>query len=135
MAWLWLLAAGVFEVTWAVAMKYSEGLTRLWPTVITLTASVISFFLLAQAVRTLSVGTGYAVLNGLGIAGTVIFGILFLADSIQPFRLVCVALILFGIVGLRISDPPLPERSATSPPSESLSPYQSSEVTSDRAGS
>ena len=122
MAWLWLLVAGVFEVTWAVAMKYSEGLTRLWPTVITLTASVISFFLLAQAVRTLSVGTGYAVLNGLGIAGTVIFGILFLADSIQPFRLVCVALILFGIIGLRISDPPSPEGSATSSPSESLSP-------------
>ena len=122
MAWLLLLAACVFEVTWTVAMKYSVGLTRLWPTVITLLASVISFVLLAQAVRTLSVGTGYAVLNGLGIIGTVIFGILFFDESIHPFRLLCVALVLFGIIGLRISDQPLPERPPTSHRSSSKLP-------------
>lgn len=103
MAWLILLAACVFEITWAVAMKYSDGFTRVVPTVITLVATVMSFVLMAQAVRTMPVGTGYTVLNGVGVAGTVLFGIWLFDESHQPLRLLCVALILAGIIGLRLT--------------------------------
>ena len=101
MAWLYMFAACIFEVMWAISMKYSDGFTRLRPTIVTLVATVISFVLLAQAVRTLPVGTGYTVLNGVGVAGTVIFGILLFGESHSPFRLLCVALVVVGIIGLR----------------------------------
>lgn len=103
MAWLLLLAACVFEITWAIAMKYSDGFTRVLPTVITLVATVMSFVLMAQAVRTLPVGTGYTVLNGVGVAGTVLLGIWLLDESPHPMRLLCVALILAGVIGLRLT--------------------------------
>lgn len=103
MAWMFLVAACVFEVTWAISMKYSDGFTRFWPTTITLIATLLSFALMAQAVRTLPVGTGYTVLNGVGIAGTVIVGILLLGESMHPLRLLCVALILAGVIGLRVT--------------------------------
>ena len=103
MAWFVLLAACVFEVTWAVSMKYSDGFTRLWPTVITLVTTVLSFVLLAQAVRTLPVGTGYSVINGVGVAGSVIFGIWLFGESTHPFRIFCVGLIVVGIIGLRLT--------------------------------
>lgn len=102
MGWMYLLVACVFEVTWVVSMKYSEGFTRLWPSLVTLVATVISFLLLAQAVRTLPVGTGYMVLNGAGAVGALIFGILLFGESTHPFRIACVVLILAGILGLRI---------------------------------
>jgi quaternary ammonium compound-resistance protein SugE len=103
MAWLYMFAACIFEVIWAISMKYSDGFTRPRPTIITLVATVLSFVLLAQAVRTLPVGTGYTVLNGVGVAGTVVFGIFLFGESSSPFRLVCVALVLVGIIGLRFS--------------------------------
>lgn len=103
MGWVYLLVACVFEVTWVVSMKYSAGFTHLRPTIVTLIASVISFVLLAQAVRTLPVGTGYMVLNGVGAAGALIFGILLCGESTHPFRLACIVLILAGTLGLRIS--------------------------------
>ena len=102
MGWVYLLIACVFEVTWVVSMKYSEGFTRLWPTVVTLIATLISFVLLAQAVRTLPVGTGYMVLNGVGAAGALILGILLFGESAHPFRIACVVLILMGVIGLRL---------------------------------
>ena len=102
MGWIYLFVACVFEVTWVVSMKYSEGFTRLWPTVVTLVASVISFVLLAQAIRTLPVGTGYMVLNGAGAVGALIFGILLFGESAHPFRIACVVLVLAGILGLRL---------------------------------
>jgi quaternary ammonium compound-resistance protein SugE len=97
------MIACVFEITWVVAMKYSDGFTRLWPAVITLAASLISFVLLAQAIRVLPVGTCYVVLNSVGTAGAVIFGIALFGDSMSPFRIVCVSVILLGVVGLRLS--------------------------------
>jgi quaternary ammonium compound-resistance protein SugE len=103
--WLLLLLACVFEVIWAVSMKYSHGFTRLGPTVITWGAALISFFLMAQAARPLSIGTCYGVLNGVGVAGVVILGILLFRESPHPLRLLCVAMILVGIVGLRVTDP------------------------------
>ena len=103
MAWFYMFAACVFEVIWAIAMKYSDGFTKWKPTAITLVATVLSFVLLAQAVRTLPVGTGYTVLNGVGVAGTVVFGILLFGESSSPFRMVCVALVVVGIIGLRFS--------------------------------
>lgn len=103
--WLLLLLACVFEVMWAMSMKYSHGFTRPGPTAITWAAALISFFLMAQAARPLSIGTCYGVLNGVGVAGVVIMGILLFRESPHPLRLVCVALILVGIVGLRFSEP------------------------------
>ena len=101
MGWVYLLVACVFEVTWVVSMKYSEGFTRLWPSVLTLAASVISFALLAQAIRTLPVGLGYMVLNAAGAVGALIFGIVLFGESTHPFRIACVVLILAGVLGLR----------------------------------
>lgn len=103
MGWMYLLVACVFEVTWVVSMKYSEGFTRLWWSVVTLIAAVISFVLLAQAIRTLPVGTGYMVLNGAGAVGALIFGVLLFGESTHPFRIACVVLILAGTLGLRVS--------------------------------
>jgi quaternary ammonium compound-resistance protein SugE len=103
MAWFYMFTACVFEVIWAISMKYSDGFTKWKPTVITLVATVLSFILLAQAVRTLPVGTGYTVLNGVGVAGTVLFGIVLFGESASLFRLACVGLVVAGIIGLRLS--------------------------------
>ncbi len=105
MGWLLLLLACIFEVIWAISIKYSEGFTKLWPSIITLVATVLSFILLAQAVKTLPAGTGYTVLNGVGVAGTVALGIILFDESTHPFRIFCVLLIVVGIVGLRIATP------------------------------
>ena len=106
MGWVYLLVACVFEVTWVVGMKYSDGFTRLWPSLVTLLAALVSFVLLAQAVRTLSVGTGYMVLNGVGAVGALIFGVVLFGESANPFRIACIILILAGTLGLRISTSP-----------------------------
>ncbi len=106
MGWVYLLVASVFEVTWVVSMKYSNGFTRLWPSVLTLVAALISFVLLAQAIRTLSVGTGYMVLNGVGAVGALVCGIWLFGESTHPFRIVCVILILVGTLGLRFQMSP-----------------------------
>ena len=103
MAWICLFVAGLFEVGWAISMKYAEGFTRLWPSVITVGASVVSFVLLAQALRTLPVGTGYAVWTGIGAVGTAILGILLFGESSSPPRIACIVLIVTGIVGLKLT--------------------------------
>jgi quaternary ammonium compound-resistance protein SugE len=103
MAWILLIIAGLFEVGWAIGLKYSEGLTRLWPSVWTVAAMVISVYLLAVAVRTLPIGTGYAVWTGIGAAGTALLGILLLNESASAIRIASIGLIVAGIVGLKIA--------------------------------
>ena len=105
----------VFEVVWAISIKYSEGFTRLWPSLITLVATVLSFVLLAQAVRTLPASTGYTVLNGVGVAGTVAVGIIVLGESANPLRLLCVSLIVIGIVGLRLTTSTMTQQNCDRP--------------------
>ncbi len=103
MAWTWLIIAGLLEVAWAIGLKYTQGFTRLWPSVLTVAAMAGSFGLLAQALRTLPLGTAYAVWTGIGTVGTVVVGVLWLGESASPWRLLCVLLILGGIVGLKLS--------------------------------
>jgi quaternary ammonium compound-resistance protein SugE len=103
MPWILLLLAGLFEIAWAVGLKSTEGFTRFWPTVGTVTALVISIALLGLATRTLPIGTAYAVWTGMGAAGTVLCGMVFLGDPATAWRLVCVGLILAGVLGLKIA--------------------------------
>lgn len=102
MAWFFLSIAGVFEVVWAVSLKYSDGFTRAWPSLITIGAMVVSFFFLAQALRTIPVGTGYAVWTGIGAVGTAILGIVLFAEPVTLLRLGCIVLIVSGILGLKL---------------------------------
>ncbi|MDX5299577.1 MAG: quaternary ammonium compound efflux SMR transporter SugE [Gammaproteobacteria bacterium] len=102
MPWIALIIAGLFEIGWAIGLKYTDGFTRLWPSVGTLLAMAISFALLSYAMKTLPVGTAYAVWTGIGAVGTVLFGIVFLGDSADVLRLLCLGLILAGIVGLKV---------------------------------
>jgi quaternary ammonium compound-resistance protein SugE len=103
MAWIYLLLAGLFEVVWAIGLKYTDGFSRLWPSVGTLAAMAVSIVLLAMAVKTLPIGTAYAVWTGIGALGAVALGIVLFGDPATPTRLLCVALILLGIVGLKLS--------------------------------
>ncbi len=105
MAWVYLIVAGFFEIGFALGLKYSEGFSRLWPTVGMSVAGGISFYLLSIAMRSLPVGTAYAVWTGIGAAGTVILGILFLKESSDLIRLLSITLIIVGVVGLRFSSP------------------------------
>ena len=100
--WLSLGIAGVFEVVWAVGLKYTDGFSRIWPSVFTLLAMAVSLYFLAQAIRTIPLGTGYAVWTGIGAAGTAIMGIILFAESTQILRLLCIALIIAGIMGLKL---------------------------------
>lgn len=102
MAWTLLVVAGLFEIAWAVGLKATEGFTRWWPSVGTLAAMLASVLLLALAVRTLPVGTAYAVWTGIGAAGTVLLGIVLYGEPATFARLACVGLILAGIVGLKV---------------------------------
>ena len=103
MAWVYLIVAGFFEIVWAVGLKYAQGFTRLGASALTLAAMLASFFFLAQAVKTIPVGTGYAIWTGIGAAGTAIFGILLFAESASLARLLCIGLILSGIIGLKLT--------------------------------
>lgn len=103
MSWIILVIAGLFEVAWAIGLKYTDGFSRLWPTVGTVTAMVVSVGLLGLAMRDLPVGTAYAVWTGIGAVGTVLLGIVLLGDPANAARLVCVALILTGIIGLKLT--------------------------------
>ena len=102
MAWIALVVAGVFEVAWAIGLKYTEGFTRTWPSVATLAAMFASIVLLAWAMKTLPVGTAYAVWTGIGAVGTVILGIALFGEAATLARLACMGLIVAGIVGLKV---------------------------------
>lgn len=103
MAWTLLFLAGLFEIGWAVGLKYTDGFSRPLPTVLTAASMIASLVLLGLALRSIPLGTGYAVWTGIGTVGTVIFGIVFLAEPATALRLGCVGLILAGIVGLKLS--------------------------------
>ncbi len=101
--WLSLGIAGVFEIVWAVGLKYTDGFSRLWPSLLTLWAMGLSVYFLAQALKTIPLGTGYAVWTGIGAAGTAILGIILFSESAALVRLLCIALIIGGIIGLRLT--------------------------------
>jgi quaternary ammonium compound-resistance protein SugE len=103
MAWVELFIAGVFEVAWAVGLKYTQGFSRFWPSVGTVIAMTASFVFLSRAVRTLPIGTAYAVWTGVGAVGTVILGMLLFNEPRDAARLVCIGLILLGIAGLKLA--------------------------------
>ncbi|MCH3950386.1 MAG: multidrug efflux SMR transporter [Acidaminococcus sp.] len=102
MQWIYLLLAGIFEITWAVAMKYSEGFSRILPSVITLVFYVMSAIFLSLALHKLPLGTAYAMWTGFGIIGTSVLGVLLFHETMTPAHLVCVLLIAGGIAGLKI---------------------------------
>jgi quaternary ammonium compound-resistance protein SugE len=102
-AWLVLVIGGLFETGWAIGLKYTEGFTRFWPTVGTVAAMVISVVLLGAAMKTLPVGTAYAVWVGIGAVGTVLLGILLFGDPTSSPRLISVAFIVAGIIGLKLA--------------------------------
>jgi quaternary ammonium compound-resistance protein SugE len=105
MAWAILVVAGLFEVGWAIGLKYTEGFTRLWPTVGTVAAMIVSLGMLGVAMKSLPVGTSYAVWVGVGAVGTAILGIVLLGESANWGRLVSLGFIIVGIVGLKIAAP------------------------------
>lgn len=105
MEWIYLLIAGIFETGWAISMKYSEGFTKIYPTLFTLVFLVISMSLLEKALRVIPVGTGYAVWTGIGILGTTLLGIFLFNESMDIVRLVCISLIVIGIMGLKVLAP------------------------------
>jgi len=104
-AWAALLAAGVLEVAWALGLKYSDGLTRFWPTIATVVAIALSFALMALALRSLPFGTAYAVWTGIGAVGSILVGMLLYSEPTDPVRLVCLSLIVAGMVGLKLNSP------------------------------
>jgi quaternary ammonium compound-resistance protein SugE len=101
-AWLLLVGAGLLEIVWAIALKHTGGWTRLWPSVIGITAALASFLMLAAALKSLPVGTAYAVWVGIGALGVAIVGILALGESAAPLRLLCLTLIVAGVIGLKL---------------------------------
>lgn len=105
MAWIILVIAGLFEVGWAIGLKYTEGFTRLWPTIWTVLAMVVSLCLLGIAMRSIPVGTAYGVWVGVGAVGTVILGIVLFGDPVNTVRIVSIVLIIAGIIGLKLATP------------------------------
>lgn len=103
MPWIYLLTAAIFEVVWAIGLKYTEGFKRLVPSAITLGAMFASFYFLALAVKTLPIGTAYAVWTGIGATGTAILGMIFFNESRELLRIASIALIILGVIGLKLS--------------------------------
>lgn len=103
MSWFYLFLAGLFEIGWAVGLKYTAGFTRLVPTFLTIGSMIVSLGLLGLALKTLPIGTGYAVWTGIGTIGTAILGIVLFNEPATALRLACIALIVCGIVGLRFA--------------------------------
>ena len=102
MAWIYLFIAGLFEIGWAVGLKYTEGFTKLWPSVVTIVTMILSFYFLSSAVKTIPIGTAYAIWTGIGAVGTAILGIYLFGESKEFIRLLFILLIVIGIVGLKI---------------------------------
>lgn len=102
MAWIILIIAGIIEIGWAVGLKYTDGFTRLVPSVVTISLMIIGMYMLAVATRTLPIGTAYTVWVGIGAVGTAILGMVLFGESRDPLRLVCLAMIVFGVIGLKV---------------------------------
>lgn len=103
MSWTYLIIAGALEIIWAVGLKYTEGFSKLTPSVITIAAMIASVVFLSLALKTIPLGTGYAVWTGIGAVGTAILGIVFFAEPVTAARIGCMALIIAGIVGLKLA--------------------------------
>lgn len=103
MAWIYLFIAGILEIGWAIGLKYTDGFSRLWPSIATGVSMILSVGFLGLALKTLPVGTGYAVWTGIGTVGTVILGIALLGEPATLVKLLCVGLIVVGIIGLKLS--------------------------------
>ena len=103
MAWIYLFIAGLLEVVWAIGLKYTEGFTKLRPSVVTAAAMILSFIFLSQALKTLPVGTAYAIWTGIGAVGTTVIGIMLFGESREAGKIVCILLIVAGIVGLKLT--------------------------------
>lgn len=103
MDWLFLIVAGLLEIVWAVGLKYTDGFSKLVPSIITALAMIVSFVFLSLALRTIPIGTGYAIWTGIGATGTLIFGMWFLGESKDLIRVVCVVVIISCIVLLKIT--------------------------------
>lgn len=103
MAWVYLVVAGIFEIGWAIALKYTEGFSRLWPTALFTVSMLLSVWLLAAALKTIPVGTGYAIWTGIGAAGTAILGMVLFGESRDGWRIFGIMLIITGIVSLKLS--------------------------------
>ncbi len=102
MSWIYLIAAGFTEIAWAIGLKYTEGFSRLWPSVGTIAGMVLSFFLLSLALKTIPVGTGYAIWTGIGAAGTAVIGMAILGESREFSKVICITLIITGVIGLKL---------------------------------
>ena len=102
MKWIFLLIAGLLEISWAVGLKFSHGFSQLIPSIITLICMILSFYFLALSLKELPLGTGYAVWTGIGTLGTVILGIILFKEPVTILRILCIALILSGITGLKL---------------------------------
>ena len=102
MAWFYLLIAGLFEIGWAIGLKYSEGFSKAIPTALTIVGMIASFYFLAQALKAIPVGTAYAVWTGIGACGTALCGIALFGESAAPLRLFCLAMIVAGLIGLKM---------------------------------
>ncbi len=105
MAWVSLFVASLFEIVWAVGLKSTQGLTKFWPSVFTVAAMAVSFVLLALAIRTIPVGTGYAIWTGIGALGTAAVGMMFFSEPVTVWRLTFLLLIAVGVIGLKFSNP------------------------------
>ena len=103
--WLALIAAGLLEIAWAFGLKYSDGLTRFWPTLATALAILASFSLMALALRSLPFGTAYAIWTGIGAAGSIVLGMVIFSEPTDPVRIICLTLIVAGVVGLKLTSP------------------------------
>lgn len=103
MAWIYLIIAGIFEVVWAIGLKYSQGFTKLFPSLVTFGGMVISFYLLSISIKTLPLGTAYAIWTGIGALGSVILGILLFSEPLNISRVIFLSLILAGIIGLKMT--------------------------------
>lgn len=103
MAWIYLGVAGMFECGWAIGLKYSEGFTKLWPSVFTVTSMAISLLLLSLAVKTIPVGSAYAVWTGIGAAGVAVLGMVLFREPAHMMRILCILLIIAGVIGLKLT--------------------------------
>ncbi|WP_371180536.1 quaternary ammonium compound efflux SMR transporter SugE [Xanthomonas sacchari] len=102
MPWIYLLLAGLFEIGFALGLKYSEGFTRLWPSLGTMAGAAFSLWLLTQALKHIPLGTAYAIWTGIGALGTAVLGVVLFDDSASPARLACIGLIVVGVIGLKL---------------------------------
>lgn len=103
MAWIYIIMAGLLEIVWVIGLKYSHGFTKIIPSIFTVVIIIFSFFLLSKALHSIPLGTGYAIFTGLGTVGTVVIGMLFLGETINPLKVFFMALMILGMIGIQVN--------------------------------